>query len=77
MRLPIYALLASATQPVRMRRWDQGMGIYVVTELQTTLRRNDVATMKQQLATLVHGYQPAEGISDWVHLERNRRRSFR
>ena len=52
MRLPIYALLASATQPVRMRRWDQGMGIYAVTELQTTLRRNDVATMKQQLATL-------------------------
>lgn len=48
-----------------------------LTELQATLRHNDVAAMKQQLATLVHGYQPAEGISDWVHLERDRRRSFR
>jgi hypothetical protein len=48
-----------------------------LTELQTALRHNDVAAMKQQLATLVHGYQPAEGISDWVHLERDRRRSFR
>ena len=46
-----------------------------LAELQDALRRNDVAAMKQQLATLVHGYQPAEGISDWVHLERELRKS--
>ncbi len=35
-----------------------------LTELQAALHHNDVAAMKQQLATLVHGYQPADGVVD-------------
>jgi FlaA1/EpsC-like NDP-sugar epimerase len=45
--------------------------------LQESLRCNDVPAIKRQLAELVHGYQPAEGVADWVYLERDRRKSFR
>jgi FlaA1/EpsC-like NDP-sugar epimerase len=46
-------------------------------ELQDALRRNDVPEIKAQLAVLVRGYRPAEGVADWVYQERDRRKSFR
>lgn len=36
--------------------------------LGTSLAKNDVAAMRQQLETLVSGYRPSADIVDWVHL---------
>jgi FlaA1/EpsC-like NDP-sugar epimerase len=51
-------------------------------ELETklgTLRQaqhaNDVPTIKAMLEELVHGYQPASEVVEWVHLERNRQQN--
>ena len=38
-------------------------------ELETALAANDVAHIKRILQELVSGYQPADEIVDWIHLE--------
>lgn len=44
-----------------MERWLQA--------LREALQANDVARMRTLLGELVHGYQPASGIVDWLHLQ--------
>jgi FlaA1/EpsC-like NDP-sugar epimerase len=41
-------------------------------QLQRATQRNDVPAIKAMLLELVHGYQPADGVVDWVHLENER-----
>ena len=43
-----------------------------LAELCEAVKCNDVPAIKAMLQVLVHGYQPADGVVDWVHLERER-----
>ena len=43
-----------------------------LAELREAINRNDVPVIKAMLLELVHGYQPADGVVDWVHQENER-----
>jgi FlaA1/EpsC-like NDP-sugar epimerase len=50
--------------------WNQLQG--KLNTLQLALDVNDVSTIKAMLAQLVSGYQPAEGVVDWVQMAQER-----
>jgi FlaA1/EpsC-like NDP-sugar epimerase len=50
--------------------WNQLQG--KLSTLQLALDVNDVSTIKAMLAQLVSGYQPANGVVDWVQMAQER-----